>query len=1483
MTKVTVKEIKGINNHGFYPEHYLTSALQGDAKAFGYNGDPVKEARKIIQPRLDELADKRTAGLAAELAQSWFKILGYYEVPASGDNRLRLSLDLKDLDVLVERLMPFIGSMGLMAIMVDSQGVDDETSAQSEGDSKSLEHFYTRSSPVKFKDGKSSYSWKDVISALFNSDFSTAEWLMISSGDFVYLMERGRWQEANAYLEVDLATLFSVNSDESYQIVDSLFSAKAFPFLSAESFHDRVGRNAHKKAAEVTKALRDTVRESVELLANQVLDGHRVSPIKQLKVFDLEGEDGREEAANLIFDQSLRYVYRMLFMLFTESQDNRKGSLPVHSQAYQLGYAIEKLRNLEHVPFLDDTGNFIQQSLEKAFTIYYSGYRTARDIIRNEGTNRDEVVTNALGFSFPAIGTDLFARDKTSLFNDLILGDRVMQDVLRKLSLAKVGSGKASRTYRVHYAGLGLNQLGAVYEGMLSLKPVVLRERVALLAKEAKDLAYRYVPYSNLKDYDRDLLAVDDSKQILSRKAGSFMLSPVGLERKFSASFYTPEVLTRFVAKEAVEILLEKDATLARMEKVRICEPAMGSGAFLNGVVDELASRMAREYAKIDQDRVKEYRQLCEQSGTKFLNDEAPVHHEMPHYISRAKEHLMTHSVYGVDLNPTAVELAKISLWLNCLHEDGNLPFLDFKLKHGNSLVGAWLKRHAVVVGEKEYPHFFIPNPDSLNPHIDGLVLGRKDMPFVDDAQRARLKSLKTSWQDALGDKSLGQRLDGLLAKVSGLYENHLTVRRAYRESLGRASNADQKKEIFEKFVSEDTAYNQLRSMMDYWCALWFWPQTELSQLPSVDSYLTAMEWFAATPLPYGGPERERKLKESGMKELLVAKDVSVEQCFFHWDIEFAEVFEDGGFDLVLGNPPWAPVRWEDADFFEAVRPGIHAKKADSKVTEGWYLAEIKKQPELVGRYCKAKGKSVGFANFLGNSKTYLFEDNSKTNTYKYFFQRFQQAAKKDGIYALIAQDGILNDPGCTSIRRGALPEIVRLFRFHNERDYFEDVHNNVQFMCAFHQRGKEKHDFQLLDNLLEVSTIDSCRNESFLSPYVGMKDANGDWELRGHPKRIVVIDQQVLRSLALFADGTNWQEATLPIIHGSFELAVLTKLASHGAKIKQAQWKSSTLFNESAAPKAGLIRRMPGKAQAINRAVFTGPNVFVGNPANKVAKPGAKNNKDFSCVDLVKTAPNFYPDSIYQCTDKGLKSKEYLAETPWGTPHNQQYRILSRRMVSTTGARTLSSAIIPPGPSHVDAMCSISFLHPVELVYTSGLFNSLVFDFLARAISGGTLGKGVYEMFPTLNKTQLESPLVSALLVRALRLGSISSYYADLWKAVWRRDFCDVEFNSEFAPKLPYGKLKGSWTFDTCVRDWKQREQVLVETDVIVAQLFGFDKETLLNLYRAQFGVLQKNMQDLPGQRVNPEKDHFPRFQQMSEAYDQLENMFARPEKKAS
>ena len=1175
-------ELKAIYSNGFYPQNYLDQSLSSDVKSAGFTGDSLKSLKKTLEPQiqesLEELANLRAdESQILNIARQVYKTLGWYDRAATqGEHNFAFTISSQKYELPVERIVKLRnGEEVWMLVAVPTI----EPSKFDLLQNTECELFVKAKESVR-------KSWEDVIDALFDSDQADCSYMIVNQGIYLHLFERGKWQEDKASLSVFINELFDFNSDDLYRLAESLFSPKAFSIDSAESLHETLAQNAHKKAAQVTKALRDTLREAIEVLANEVLAAHKKAPLMAWESRNLSATDDSKKCSRELFEQSLRYVYRTLFMLFTESQPQSKESLPVQSPIYQRGYSFERLRDLEGIPLTGKGDrNFIQQSLKRISKIYYSGFNNHIQTVFDKHTDSNQIKTDALGFAFPSLGTSLFNLETTPLIEEAHISDNTMQKVIKLLSLAKTGTGSNKRTYRIHYAGLGLNQLGAAYEGLLSLRPEILDEKVVLLAKESKEDAFRFIPYSEKSKFDESLLATDDETgNIVVKEKGEFVLTPRGLDRKLSASFYTPEVLTRFVAKEAVEALLEKDLSLKKLENLKILEPAMGSGAFTNAVVDELAPRLAKHYKLGDE------KNKLETKDFEF-------------YKAKAKSHLMKNCVYGVDLNPTAVELAKVSLWLNCLHSDGNLPFLDFKLRTGNSLVGAWIERHKDE--DLDVPQFLIPNFAVLDPHLDGLLLGEKKKPILtNDVLREKLKSIKNDFTNIKKDMKSVERIKNLSKIVTRLFENHLKSRIDYQERLSQIRNPEEKHLAFVEYAEVNTAYNQLRSLMDYWCSLWFWPHSELESFPNVESFLESMEWLAANKQGYGDSQTS-KIKTSKLESILVARDVALREKFFHWDLEFSEVLANGGgFDLCIGNPPWAHVKWEESDFFEELSPGISATEGDANTRNTAYEKILNSNFAGLASYKNDHSRVMGLANFLAESSTYPFRDSSKTNTYKFFYQRFYQLTLNGGIHAMIAQDGILTDEGCLEMRPQFLCESRRLFRFINEKKLFEDIGNLRPFIVWCNQRGKSSSQIELIDNLYLPETVDKCRQESPLTDYRGMKDEVGNFETRGHPKRIIKLTNEVLSDLVKFSPGSSVHNLSIPTIHGQVELEVLRAFARHSEKLQLGSGiYSSTSFNESEAPKKGYIKRNAGTSIDLAHSVLTGPNIFVSNPETSSSK----------------------------------------------------------------------------------------------------------------------------------------------------------------------------------------------------------------------------------------------------------------------------------------
>ena len=257
------------------------------------------------------------------------------------------------------------------------------------------------------------------------------------------------------------------------------------------------------------------------------------------------------------------------------------------------------------------------------------------------------------------------------------LRNRVLQQVIQLMSLTRPAKGRRGRRGRISYAQLGINQLGAVYEALLSYRGFFAEEDLYEVKKagEADDPLKNawFVPARDLDNYkeeervyDRD----DEGRQKLRvHPRGRFIYRLDGRDRQKSASYYTPESLTRCVVKYALRELIPDDMPADRILDLTVCEPAMGSAAFLNEAVNQLAEKYLERKQR--------------ERGRRI------PHAEYADELQQVKHYIADLNVYGVDLNPVARELAEVSLWLNCIHRSGHVPWFGYQLVCGNSLVGA--------------------------------------------------------------------------------------------------------------------------------------------------------------------------------------------------------------------------------------------------------------------------------------------------------------------------------------------------------------------------------------------------------------------------------------------------------------------------------------------------------------------------------------------------------------------------------------------------------------------------------------------------------------------------------------------------------------------------------------------------------------------------------------------------------------------------
>lgn len=1263
-------------------------------------------------------------------------------------------------------------------------------------------------------------------------------WVLFLAGEKMYLFERKKTLEMGAFLEVIWPEVFSNKDNKVLKAIIGLFGNDVFKVVNGDIAHNQLAETAHREAHGVTKSLKFSVRDALELLINEALFYHRnVSPSEALT--QLEKKKSNDEVAKVLADEGLRYLYRLLFLFFVESRGKESEILPIKSRGYSLGYSLENIRNLElkRVSGAKE-GRYIQETLEKTFSIMFYGVELSRD--------KNEKLFSS-GFECPRIGTLLFDSNKTPILNEVHLRDLVMKEVISKLSISEMGKGKNKKMGRISYANLGLNQLGAVYEGLLSLKPVITDNEYCTAILGTRDDEF-LIPKSDIKKFKKDQIKSDYSGKPVIHEKGEFLFRTMGYERKYSASFYTDETLTKCLVKECLEEHFKVDngkPSCQKIEEMKILEPAMGSGAFLN----ETANQLAVFYAD---SLVRENRHLKKvETLIKGKKEVKNIEKERVELVNEAKEFIMRNCLYGVDLNPMAAELAKVSLWLNCINKNGSFAFHDFKIRRGNSLVGAFVRQKAQFA--KDINHFLVPLPQMIDTYLEAVELGDKKRPFFNEKQLLKLKEIKKDFERS-SDHLVKLKL--ISKVVNDLYKKHSEKREKFQKTIINAQYSTIEMEnLYHDYLKDNHEYNKLRAIMDYWCSLWFWNPASIDSFPTVKEFLFDVELIIE--------KNDLLYKRSD-----IVRDIINLVPFFHYDLEYPEVFSKGGFDLVLGNPPWAKLAWSDNEYFEDLYPELTISSQSSKDKASALLDCINRKDFPQSDYRRSLIISLGQREFLKSSMTYPFNDKSEVNTYKYFWQRSHDLTKSECTYGLIKQGGILTDNGVDELKPTYYREVSSLYRFINEKMLFEIAHL-CEFVVATFKKGKKETSFDMIDNLYHPITIERCRKSSLLDSYPGNKDDEGYFNLNGHPDRILRITDKELKELTKLEDKDEKEFLTvsLPTIHGKSEWKLIQKAINTETHLGEYDIHWTTMFHETGDFKKGNIENWTKSHKDISYAVLTGPNMYVSNPFFKIPNPGCKNHADFSDVNLNEIEEDFFPATKYRVTKKGALSAEKNHK------HADQWRIFSRSFVSTTGSRTLSTAIYPPYTGHIGKVISFDLANVSMTCQFQSLLNSLVYDFYSRNLSSGDLTKTFWTKLPV----SFNQNISLHLILRCIRLNCLSIHYKDLWAEAFDNDMKKSPSLSYASPSTSISKLTKNWNYYSPLRDDNEREQALCEIDALVAMLMGVSSDELVKLYRSQFGALQKKLKDLPGQN---EEDSFPRAQLMAEAYQMFLKHFGVTEK---
>jgi hypothetical protein len=892
---------------------------------------------------------------------------------------------------------------------------------------------------------------------------------LLSSGERIRLVRAAGEGPPGAYLEVDLAGLAEDPDPESFAAALRLFSADSFvPGKDGVVPLEAYERESRKHAEKVSEDLKTAVFSAAQALIRGLLVDTEERGVVEDRVSLTPAElAGYRDAALLA-------LYRLLFILYAEARDPRLDQHRLYRLHYSASGLVDELLSDPLRSWPENRSSLWARCLA-LFEIYDRGLPPI-DPWRN----------------IPPRGGDFFSRETPEgrLLATARLSDATVARLM--LDLATTAPRRGVGRERVSFRELDIENLGAVYEGLLEYEPQVAAEtsfeirvqgRVFVLsAAETARLctvkklllkgpldwvagtpAERFHPQGEAEEAaaadeaeeeagaeededEQDEEGVGDELEeaesdgagaggaqeqalkkggaalLLARHArGAFHFVP-GPGRKGSGSFYTPLPLVQDLVRGALGPVAIGRMP-AEIEALRVVDPACGSGHFLVEAMRFLGRELHRAY-------VREYGGKAP-PGFRGTVDEArgwDVECEISDPESRAsasearawcKRRIAERCLFGVDRNPTAVQLARVALWIESAAGDRPLTYFEHHVRCGNSLLGSWLDR-----------------------------LDAPPVSQADDRQK-----------DAFADK-LQQDFK---ASMAGLDARVAEARRR-RELIDEATPEDLEREGIEAESIEELVFKKgLQAEAEQLLA----GAKLLFDLRSASLFLPEIwrDWrglaLEVTDPAAAEAAAQRRAWWPGFQEL------REHYRFFHWELEFPEVFLAGnrsGFDAVVGNPPWDKVLPERHTFYARVDPLIRAFKGsdlDQRIVEleaahpglREEFQEFQLQTKLVAQYLRAGGD---FPLAEARSQS-AHEDVSK-----YFLDRGIRLAGKIGSVAYLVPSVVYNGDGCVGLRRHLLSEgrIERFYGFENRRKLFP-IDSRYKFAVLVFRAGAEPAPFE--------------------------------------------------------------------------------------------------------------------------------------------------------------------------------------------------------------------------------------------------------------------------------------------------------------------------------------------------------------------------------------------------------------------------------------
>ena len=837
----------------------------------------------------------------------------------------------------------------------------------------------------------------------------------------------------------------------------------------------------------------------------------------------------------------------------------------------------------------------------------------------------------------PPYNGGLFDQGRTSLLSNIQLGDQVVADVIYALSF---DTTLESQRY-INYRNLSVEQLGSIYERLLE------RE---LVQKEG---------------------GIDVRLNVFARKG--------------SGSYYTPDALVSLIIKETVGPLVE-GRSAEQILDLKICDPAMGSGHFLTSLVDYLSDRVIEAMAEVDASplaaRIEAMRETimanAEKGGWRIDAERLDDRHIVRRMV-------LKRCVYGVDKNPMAVELAKVSLWLHTFTAGAPLSFLDHHLRCGDSLFGGWVNK-----AMDDANALFLQGPISEATRMAEAMQSIEELTDAEIEETDRSAALFADMQAGT------QPLADFLSLVHAF--TWLNVR-------------DQEDKIaLQNFLS-----------------------SRLGDPVAIAAGTLALK----TDVP--DPERFARL-------FAQARALMDEERFLNWQVAFPGIWQDwegprlrGGFDAVIGNPPWDRIKLQQVEWFAARRPEI--AKAQRAADRKKMIAALEEAGDpLAAEFDQASARAAYAAYMARASGDYPLLSGGDVNLYSLFVERAMTLVNAQGMVGLLTPSGIASDKTAANFFKGVATEgrLRALYDFENKKVFFPDVHASFKFCIFVASSSPNDEPAKCAFYLHNVAELDDPQRCFALNAadFARVNPNTGTAPIF-RSRRDAELTTAIYSRLPVLVDRSEGAEAKAwPVQYSTmFHMTNDSHLFRTRAELEEQEGAFPTGGNRFGSPSGEWVPLYEGKmVQAYDHRAAS----VVVNPENphRPAQP-------VPATPEQQQDPDWLPDPQF-----------WVPAEECGWPEGATWVLGFKEITASTNIRTFIAALLPTvGFGNKVPIFKSETPARQEWLLAANL-NATVFDFVTRQkIQGQTLNLFIVEQLPVVPLTRYESthfgPKTAAQIIR--------------------------------------------------------------------------------------------------------------------------------------